>query len=90
MEVSLLVLDVLFALVELVLLVMVLVLGDVVLVLNVVLAGVGVALVEDTPLTRLRGFVNSTAAVTSGMLKAMPDCERTTSRKRVPRRRRLK
>ena len=88
-------LDVLFALVELVLLVMGLVLEGVVLVLNVV--GVGVALVDDTPLTTLKGFVNSvptfpaTAAVTSeGILKAMADCARTTSRRRVPRTRRLK
>ena len=89
--VGLLVLDVL------VLLVIVFVLEGVVLVLNVVLSGVGVALVDDTPLTTLKGSVNSvptfpaTAAVTSeGILKAMTDCVRTTSRIRVPRTRRLK
>lgn len=76
----------LWALVELV------VLEGVVLVAKVVLSGVGVALVDDTPLITLKGLVNSvptfpaTAAVTTaGMLK---DCERTTSKRRVPRRRR--
>ena len=85
--VGLLVLDVLLALVELG------VLEGVVLVANVVLSGVGVALVDDTPLTTLKGFVNSvptlpaTAAVTS---EGMLNCVRTTSKRKVPRIRRRK
>ena len=76
------VLDVLFALAELVLLVIEFVLEGVVLVLNVVLSGVGVALVDDTPLTTLTAFEISvptfpaTAVTSEGML----NCVRTTSR----------